>query len=792
MAEAYKGSIYEPVFNSYNSKTDTQFPFPSHNVDPAKKNEAAWCLAWNQSIFYRYIKNRTAFNYDQGWFFQQLRSYAAGLQDTNKYKKPLLGKGKDGTAEWERKGWRNVNWEIFSPMPKYLRSLIGKFDSIEHNLLVKALDKRSGDEREDKMWGAWYDTQFQKEMQSLSMSAGAQQEQPAIMPESLDELQLFNEMGGFKVKAEISMKKALDHTEEISDVRELKRKIIEDGINLNIMAFRDYYDPITCKQKYGYIDPAKMVVQYSRKNNFKDGNFWGYYEDYSIAELRVLTGADETQLYNVAKKWGTYNGVNNSFWSWSNFEQYFDAGTNRYAYDDFKVTVFHAEWFSSDKRYKTTKTKANGEVMSYVEDFGKSYNTEKRKTKVTEALNVYHCSWVIDTEFVWDYGKVPDTPRESKKTPSLSLHAYKLPGKSITETARPILDQIQLCWLQLQNALAAAAPKGFAIEYTALQNVNLGDRNMKPNELIKMYNQTGRLVYRAVTVQGKIIHQGTPIHELPGGIGEFLNESIAMLNMHFNFLVELMGLERFGGTGGGEQTATEVQLSVAATNDATKLLYSGWLNMRESAAKNSCSRIQSLVKYNKDCYDAYYPVLGEANLEVLKLGESMTADQWGLSFKARPTDKMLAEINQAAVEAMKVGKNGQPGISFPQYLTLLSLLEDGNVEYARAVLSRMISKAEQQAEATAQERIKLQGEEIRKQSIVAEEEKRKTMKLEAQLKMASTAIEAIFSEKAAQSEAIRSFQQTYLESVLNNPDFTQLLQGINQPSQQQMQPAQQQ
>ncbi len=763
---SYKGSIYEPVYNSYKDKSEGSFPFPSHNIDPELKQQSAYCKAWAQAIFYRYIKNRTYFTYNQVGAFQELRSYGAGLQDPNRYKPALLGR-KRGTqgGEWERKGWRNVNWEIFSPMPKYIRSLIGKFDSIDHNIIVKALDKKSGDEREDMMWGVWFDKQF-PELRNVSAQAGAPMPEPTIVPDNIEELQLLNEMGGFKVKAEVAFKKALDHTEEISEIRELKRKCIEDAINLNVYSFRDYYDPILCKQKYVYVDPAKAVFQYTKKNNFKDASFWGYYDDYNIAELRALTGASEKDLYAVARTWGSYNGIDNNFWSFSDYTSYWDGPNNRYTYDDFKVQVFHAEWFSIDNHYKTKKVKKSGEMVTYNEEFGKTYNTEKRKTQVTGILNVYQCSWVINTDFTFSHGRVPDTPRESKKQPSLSLHAYKLPGKSITETARPILDQIQMAWLQLQNALAKAKPNGWAIEVTSLQNVQMGDENMKPNDLIRMMDQSGNIVYRAVSLQGKVLHQGTPITALPGGIGNFLNESISLINMHLNFLVEFMGLERFGAAGGGEQTATEVNLSVAATNDATKLLYAGWMYMRESAAKNSSSRIASLLKYNKEAQDAYYPVLGDGNIEVLKLSESLTADQWGFSFRARPTAQTIAEINAAAIEAMKVGKNGKPGITFPQYLMLQSLLEDGNVEYCRAVLSRMIAKSEQEAQAITEKNIKMQGEENQKNLVLAEEEKRKTAEFQSTLKIKEIVVEGVMNEQAATNDHIRQAQQKLVDTYL--------------------------
>ncbi|MCL5460157.1 hypothetical protein M3M33_16080, partial [Loigolactobacillus coryniformis] len=82
------------------------------------------------------------------------------------------------------------------------------------NMIVKALDRKSGDEREDMMWGAWFDSKF-PELKAASEAAGIAMQEPGIMADNLEELQLLNDMGGFKVKAEVSMKKVLDHTEEI-------------------------------------------------------------------------------------------------------------------------------------------------------------------------------------------------------------------------------------------------------------------------------------------------------------------------------------------------------------------------------------------------------------------------------------------------------------------------------------------------------------------------------------------------------------------------------------------------
>ena len=119
MAQDNSSGINPEIIKKYEKKEQSSdsknpFPFPSSDVDPAKKQEPEWNRQWAEAIFYRYVRNRALFTISQRAFFAELRSYGAGLQDPNKYKKPLLGRGKgnnpsSGETEWARKGWRNVN-----------------------------------------------------------------------------------------------------------------------------------------------------------------------------------------------------------------------------------------------------------------------------------------------------------------------------------------------------------------------------------------------------------------------------------------------------------------------------------------------------------------------------------------------------------------------------------------------------------------------------------------------------------------------------------------------------------
>jgi len=699
----------EKIRDAYKSKVE-----PTDDVDPEFKKSKEWCIAWAEAIYAKFLCNQSYTSVEQIRRMEELRLYGAGCQPKDKYMDLLIG---DVNENPKREGWYNVNWDIFSPMPAFKSKVMGRLETQDHKVTVNAIDPLSGKEREDAMWNALFKTMFsdvEREIQKLSKTDVGVDETEYI-PESREELEAFNMVGGFKLKHEIGMEKAISYTDYISDIKEIKRKVFSDLFDIGCAATRDFID-IDGKEKFEYMDFARLIVDHDRETGFKKSRFWGYLKFYTISEVRSWRpDIPEEELIKIARTFA--NRLGNPIWTWDfqNVVDYRDPIANAYVYDNYRVAVLICEFRSVDSIYKTKRVTKYGTTVYGKSEFGTVYNKPNKKTTITSVPNVYFCDWIVGTKETLRHGQQFDIPKsKSNEAPPLSGHFYALPGKSKVESVLLPLDQIQLANIKLQNALANAAPSGLQIEYTALNNINLGDGDMTPLDLITMKRQTGDIVYRATTHAGKYnAPAGGPITPSEGGIGPMLNEIISIFELNLQFISEFTGIDRVSAVAQkpGETTATEAKLSVAATSDTIQPLYASWINIKESMSRNACDRIQLEIKYGGG-YEAYYPILGKSTLEVFKLSKEYADRTYGLMVEALPTADFKNIMFAAAQEALKPGKDGE-NISYGDYLMIVGMIDRGMLKQAQMVLNFRLEKRKKQAIQLQRENIQLQAGETK-------------------------------------------------------------------------------
>ena len=733
------------------------FSYPKHDISEEKKNKD-WCLRWCKAIYYNFANDNTYYN--TTWYKNiiDLRRYAQGRQNSEKYVDLLIGgKEKNQRGNYERKGYTNLNFnDIFSPAPKYMEVIQGMFESNEHTITVNAEDEQSGTEKKNLKEAMWFKEQYRPFIEMMDEKLGITRPPDDFMPQSRQELELYASMGGFKLRYEVAMEKALSHTYEISNWKQVKRKLIEDFVTSNMAAVVDEVDLASGKVKLDYIDFSELIMEYSRDWDFKNSR-WGAIPRYkTVYELRTSgCNIDEDKLEGLAQKYsGMYGNPDESKWRINNVKN--EDGT--YGYDSYRIPTMYAAWKSFNRKYTTKKKTKNGEITTKTK-FGRVYDTEQKKTSVKDIRVIYQSEWIVGTDYIFNYGLMNDTPREDNDV-RLPFHVYRIKGKSIIEQMVPLLDDLQLTYLKLQNNKAKAAPPGLIVEIGALENVSLGNTKVKPLELIKMYQQDGTMLYRATPFGSHSynFNSGPPIVPHGGSEGNAVQTAIQSFETTLNLIAEITGIARnaTGTVDPSAQVGTS-KMAVAATNNALRPIYAGYIDIKESCAKNSALRIQLLCKYNKSTTSGYYPVIGKTSVQSLRDAGSDAAVKWGIRIEALPTEEVKNEIKQAAQAGLAGGKNGIPAITYGEYLYIVEKLNTGaNFTEMRAYIAYKEAERDKKAAEMQQQNIQLQQEEARKteeaktqmelqkiqtekqldaQNIVLEEEeKRKTMVLEYQLK----------------------------------------------------------
>ena len=759
--------------NFVDNSTPNLYNFPAHDVDPGIKLKKDWNVQYCQAIHSLYRNNLTGINYSDVDMFARFRAYGNGNQDKLQYMDwlgitkrptpslPTQATGVSGPtqqpSDFVRQGFMNINWEILSVAPNFKNVILGTFDDIDHDIYADGVDEKSSAQREEAKWMLWMEREMKTYIDEVRANVGLKNQQPDYVPETMQELQMFSSLGGFKLKSEIAIEEAMRYTKDISEWKEIKRKIFEDLYELGVAVTKDYVDPQTQKVKVRYCDPALCVIPYVHQTEFANMPFAGEYIFFTIAEIRALNNPDgsptftEEELQEIAAK--SVNQYNNP----AIINNWYIDQFGRYEYDTFRVCVMDAEYKSDDYKFTTERVNSKGETVVHRDEFGKVRSGEKRKTHITKTLMVYKCKWIVGTEFAWDYGHQFDIPRPTPSQANLSYHAYRLKGGSMIKRMIPLLDSIQLSWLKLQNAKAKAAPAGLAIEYGSFLNISIGNNKLSPLEVLKIRNQTGDILYQATTHRTYMPSQTNykPIQELQGGLGVQGQEFLQLISNDIDMIRQIIGINRIADASSPSsgQLVGVAEMSLQATSNTLKPMYSAYITLKERTFRNVALRVQLMVKFSGEYELSYFRALGSAITQTLKIGSEIDNAMFGIRIEARPNAQEKQDIMSAALESMRVGRQGTPLLGYSDYLMVQDFLSKGQIKWAKAYIANKEQQTMKRIEQEKQQAIQMQGQQQQmlqeqkgqQDQILSQmemdriklenEEKRKTLELQHYLKM---------------------------------------------------------
>lgn len=674
--------------------TKKNFSFPNRDVSREEKGTEEYALGVAKAIYHLHVRNRTGISYTYSTIFDELRKYGRGIQDTDKYKNYLSGANIDSEDQavtpmdgswtqnrtYERKGWMNIFWEIVSPANKIRNMIQGILEDIDYTVMADAIDADSGAEEEDKKWRLWATTRsyLKRNLDAMRTKAGIPVEQPDFIPETIDELEMYEAAGGFKQAYAMALEKLIKHTDDVSDWSELKKKIMDDMIDLNTCAVKADYSDDEKKVRWRYVDPQDLVIQYSKYEDFRDSEYAGEFKDITIAELRrnlQKEGLTEKQIADIAFQYSGYRGNPNTN-EWRDYDNM--TSNYSYKYDHFKTCVFPFEWIDHDEEKKIRYKSRFGKTrwLPYTE--GQKLGNREKLVKTSKKV-LYEGTWVVGTEHTYGCGPVYYQPKPTPRRVELTYKPYKGQGKSLMGSLMPIFDNIQIGWLKYQNALATVFEEGYAVDMRLLRNISDGDKKFSAQKAIKMWKETGILPYMSTPV-GQFYRGGNvvPVHKLPGGMGESLNQAIARLQIQMKLIEEITGLSAvsLGSAPDPNAPVGTTERSLQATNNALKPIISSIFRIKGQLGVITGTRIQQLLKYDKESRKQYAKVVGDQDVQTIIMARD-TGAEYGFKLEARPTKQEQIQMLRAAEIAMAPGRNGQPGIHYADFMYITERLMAG-------------------------------------------------------------------------------------------------------------------
>lgn len=745
----------------YKSK---DFKFPKDDVAPKDKVKngtrgSDWFYRYFQAMYSEYVKDKGGIPYSRRNDFNMYRLYSDGNQPTEKYMDILAPKDPHTHS---REGWMNISWDIVSVAPKFKRIFIGMFEKLEHDIVCSAINDKALADKEDAKWMLWAGKELQSFFSSLDAKMGidTSSAQPEFIPENIQELEMWmNEC--FKLKTEMAMEMGIDYSFYLSNWTDIKKRMLDDAFTLGIMANQDYVDPVDDKIKVRYIDPNRLVIRYSEDPHFRNIDHWAYIQDITIAELRQSAPElTEEEIFDIAKNYSNY--AENSTLYPFDFRDYYSVSSMtsmnnvELPYDNYRVNVMFAEMISTDTDVFQMRYSGDGVMRTYKEDYYFSKpNTDKRKVEKHKYQTVYKGWWVLGTKYMYNCGKQYDIPRPEKKRPALSLNIYRYSFKSILASIIPNLDSFQLSWLKLQNAKAMAAPAGLSIEVGTLENLAIGGKNMDPIDILTLRRQTGDLVYKATTHHSEVVspNAGRPVTELQGGIGSQLAEYIQAMEYDINMIRQQTGMNEIvdSSNPNPDQAVRTSMLAVQAANNALQPVYSGYVTVKEQAAKKIALRYQ--IKARDGDIKGYLPSLGSNIMQVFKITSDVSFEDYAIKVQLKPTDEMKAAIGLQVQNAVQLGpKNG--GISASDALYIEDKVENGNLKYARMYLSYKEKQYQKDAEKMQQDNMAANGQNMQAQQQAKDQGALQVIQAESQAKIQEITVQSQLKqqEDAAQHE----------------------------------------
>jgi hypothetical protein len=713
----------------------TLFNFPSRDIDP-KTKDGKYCLRNAQAIYSLFLKGKTAWTLTNMNKFGVLRSYAQGTQDVNQYKSFLNGESTEGgtvvtsfddtalSRISKKEGWGNILWENISPAPQILSVIHGMFDKLDYDCYVDTIDSNSKALKEEQKYIKLCEAQNANWQIEYKKNAGIPVDEEVVFPKSAEELAMFEAKDGFKLNVARAMQKLVRHSFNISDWDgTVRKKVINDLLTIKYGAVRDIYDAEDHKWKTRYLDPSMLVIQFSTETDYKDSEYAGYFKLWTISNLRnKLPDVPESEWNALAKVCYSLYGNNPNGNLWEHFSD-LDPSTRMYRYDGFNVPVFECEWIDTDTEKKIYYTSVRG--RDSIIDIGfdsavKPLKPEQKEAGANQEVKsifkrvVRQAFWVLNTDYVFDYGIVKMAAREGLSKPQLSFHVEQLLQTSLVERMKPILDQIAMQFLRWQNSLANMIERGVAINTSMLANVTMGGKKLSPADVIKLYRRNGVLLYSYGNTPTGLYSGGaaTPITQTEGGLGTRVQEAMQAMTMEFMRLKVVTGIDilQLDATGvpvdSKDTPQVQIQPSPAVINPVLHSLY----EIKGSVGTSMMRRIQIGIRNSDKIREAYTGVIAPNDMDAIVL---MEADgvQYGMELKPKPDAKMKAMFENWINIALQNTREQRPGADLPDVMYFMTQLEQGADMYDLIEqLSYVINKAKQESLKNSQDAIKLQAQ----------------------------------------------------------------------------------
>jgi hypothetical protein len=543
----------------------------------------------------------------------------------------------------------------------------------------------------------------------------------------------------FKHQMAIEAEQGIKLVLEQNSVEKMREKIREDFFDFGVGGYKEWIDS-NGAIKIRTVNPRNILINHCKNKDFSDADYVGEIIEMSIADLKQQAGNQfsEEEYEQIAQN---HIGLFGNPKDWPTSYSIYNKG-----YDKFKIRVLDIEFFSVNELVFEQRIDRRGNKI-FAKAKYEDRNKRKEKFDRVAYKVVYKGKWVVNTDFIYNYGLQTDMKRakSSLMDTELSYHLYApefwdMRAYGMMEQLIPIADAIQIAWYNLQNVINQARPKGIMIEMGALEDIPLGKggKQLTPMKVLDLYNKTGTLVYRKSDAQGRATNY-KPIEELENGLGRDVMSYWQIIQNNIQLLRDITGLNELtdGSTPDPRTLTTVAKLAYEGTNNALTHIVQGEKKLLESLSNAVVLRLQDVVL--KGEVKGYLRSLGSNTLNFIRINPNIHLHEYGIILEDKPTDDQRAMLMQQ-VQASQI--NGLLDIE-----DAIIIQNTDNLKVAQQLLAYKVKKRREDEEAKAMRMQEMNAQVQQQSAMVAEQAKQQTIQVEGQVKSQIIQVEKEFDAK---------------------------------------------
>jgi hypothetical protein len=572
-------------------------------TDVASKKDYAYGKNVAQSIYSTIYGNQTYF-----WLrnnrFRKNRQIANGKIDMSVFMDRLEMNSKANFV--------NINWKSIIIGNTIVARLVGSWMSRNEKVTVTATDGASAMLKKNAADEAEFIYQNKEILAQLQQESGIPIiPQDQFIAEDKDELDRwiseFNHLPE-EIQYSIGCNNVLE-ANGWNDV--LKQRLLHDSAEVGLVCTYTFMDE-EGEVHVQWIRPENAIYSYSDFPDFRDTTYRGHILSMKVSEIRarystaaggILT---EEDIFRLAQSSKEYQLTDKIKWM-----QDWNVAWLR-PYDEWNIDLVQFEIRTLDSDgYTVTKTKKNGSTIIRK---GKPEKIDENQEYLEEKKwNIYegvYCP-VTQTMIKWGIKKNMIRPQDPKELGNAEFSysfymydPYDMRNVAVPEKIEEPIEQMILARLKIQQMVAKMVPAGASIDVDALQELDLGlGDSVKPLEVQKIWEQTGKLYYRGRDAEGNRIP--VPITELANtGFAPQLQALIQLYQFHYQVLKDELGEDPnlMNQAAQPRVAASNIEASRTLANNATEYMYDAYIYVMEETCKKIACLLNKSVTYGAKKY----------------------------------------------------------------------------------------------------------------------------------------------------------------------------------------------